>query len=134
MKNIDSKKAAFLLAGLLILLCIISCIVILLHGTTNSEAYTASIYVDGELYESIPLYQVTTSYNITIASPNGGYNTIHVEPGGISIQSADCPDQICVKQGIIRNSLLPITCLPHSLVIELNASSAETDTPDIITH
>ncbi len=136
MKTTNSKKAAFLLAGILVILCCISSIAILRHQTTASEKYDAFIYVNGELYETIPLHQVTSSYQLTITAEDGGYNTIGISPHTICIQSADCPDQICVKQGIIRNSLLPITCLPHGLVIELKpASTIDSETtPDIITH
>ncbi len=136
MKNTNVKKAAFLLAGILMILCVVSGIFLFLHQTTASEKYDAHIYVDGELYQVIPLHQVTSTYRLTITAENGGYNTIEVSPHAICIQRADCPDQICVKQGIIRNSLIPITCLPHKLVIELKPSSAtgSATMPDIITH
>lgn len=136
MKNTNVKKAAFLLAGILMILCIVSGIFILFHQTTASEKYDAHIYVDGELYQVIPLHQVTSTYRLTITAENGGSNTIEVSPHAICIQSADCPDRICVKQGTIRNSLIPITCLPHGLVIELKPAVAidSGNTPDIMTH
>ena len=54
-------------------------------------------------------------------------------PGAICISEASCPDKICVGQGYISNSLVPITCLPHKLVIELRADNAASDL-DAISH
>lgn len=136
MKSIPSQKTALLLTGIILLLCIISCAAIFLRQTSDENHYTAYIYVNGDLYQTIPLHQVTAAYDFTIRADDGGYNTIHVEQDAIRIQAADCPDQVCVKQGAIHNSLLPITCLPHSLVIELKPSETTGNTyaPDAITH
>ncbi|MBQ7775585.1 MAG: NusG domain II-containing protein [Lachnospiraceae bacterium] len=135
MKTTNSKKTALLLTGIILILCIVSLGAIFMTQASDANQYTAQIYVNGDLYQTIPLHQVTTAYNLTIASEDGGYNTVYVEPGAISISSADCPDQICVKQGAIRNSLLPITCLPHGLVIELKPTDElNANTPDILVH
>lgn len=121
------KRALALSAGLLLLI-IISCIVIVVRYTDTSKAYTAYIYRDGTLLQSIDLSAVTDSYSLTFTTSEGGENRILVEPGGISVTSANCPDRVCVHQGIIRNSLLPITCLPHGLVIELKPNRETIDT------
>lgn len=136
MKTLTPKKTALLLTGIILFLCIISSISLLLLQRGTAGNYTAYIYLDGELYRTIPLAEVTSEYDFDINSENGGCNTVHVEPGAISIAAADCPDRICVKQGVLRNSLLPITCLPHGLVIELKpaAQAPDIDGPDIITH
>lgn len=131
----DNSKKAYLLTGILVLLCLFSLLSILLYPRLVQNQYTAYIYVNGDLYETIPLSRVTEEYTLTISASDGGYNTILVQPNAISITSADCPDQICVKQGTITNSLLPITCLPHGVVIELKPEdNANTNMPDIITH
>ena len=48
-----------------------------------------------------------------------GANTVQVERGRIRISAADCPDQVCVKQGWISGGAVPIICLPHRLTIEI---------------
>ena len=48
-----------------------------------------------------------------------GHNTVHVEPGAISVTEADCPDGICVRQGKLTTAGVPIVCMPHRLVIEI---------------
>jgi hypothetical protein len=56
----------------------------------------------------------------------------------LAIVSASCPDQICVHQGFISTSLLPITCLPNRLVIRVREEvSVPDDTapvPDGVTY
>lgn len=73
---------------------------------------TALIYLDGELLRTVELSAVTESYTL----PVGEGNVALVEPGHISMHSADCPDQLCVKQG--RATVLqPVVCLPNRVTI-----------------
>ncbi len=134
MKTSLQNKRAFLLTGILLFLCVVSCVCLFLRRTTAPEGYTAYIYTNGDIYQTIPLAIVSAPYSLTIHSPRGGYNTILIDSGGIQITDADCPDQICVRQGQIQNDFLPITCLPHGLVIELKQDSKNTDLPDVLTH
>lgn len=80
--------------------------------------HVAEIRIDGALYKSIDLDAVTVPYEIEIQT-DYGENTIYVEHGKISVTHADCPDQICVKQGAIQSSAVPIACVPHHLSIEI---------------
>lgn len=79
---------------------------------------TARITLDGELYKEIDLDAVALPYDIRIETELG-YNIVHVEHGAISVIEADCPDQVCVRQGKISGSLVPIACIPHRLIIEV---------------
>ena len=40
------------------------------------------------------------------------------------MKSADCPDQVCVHQGWISDSTVPIVCLPHQVIIEVTGGTA----------
>ncbi len=73
----------------------------------------------------IELYCLDLSVDteITVHDEDGGYNIIVVEAGAVKVSEADCPDQICVKQGAIDDDAVPIVCLPHKLVIEVTAES-----------
>lgn len=90
----------------------------MLLQSSSADTHTARIALDGELYDEIDLDAVALPYDITIETEEG-YNIIHVEHGQISVSEADCPDQICVRQGAISDSIIPIACLPHRLVIEI---------------
>lgn len=130
------KRACLLAGGLAALLVICTSALWLRQRGAQSAAYTACVYQNGQLLHSIPLDQVTESYRFTIEADDGGYNIVEVSPAGISIAQADCPDQICVLQGRISDSLLPITCLPHRLVIELKpcAPASTAPSPDAVAY
>jgi len=78
----------------------------------------ADIYVDGELYKRVDLTAVAVPYDIPVKTQYG-YNVVHVEHGAVSVIRSDCPEQICVHQGAITDSRVPIVCLPHHLVIQI---------------
>lgn len=126
-------KTACILSIILVFLCIVS-ILFLIYFPGKDSKYTALIYVDGVLYESIPLYRVITPYHFSITTEDGHYNEISIENGSVRISSADCPDRICVQQGAVTNNLVPITCLPHRLVIQLVPVHTPESRPDAITH
>jgi len=135
--NTLPKRAWLLVGGIIMILG--GCVSILWlrqRGIRDFTAYTAYLYQDGRLLQTIPLNQVTENYRFTVNATDGGYNIIEVSPVGIAIAEADCPDQICVLQGCVTDSLLPITCLPHRLVIELKAdgTASPDDSPDVVVY
>ena len=105
--------------------------IILQKEKNTSSLYEARIYQNGNL---IATYTLTPALSKTfvVEDGKGGYNTICIKEGGIFVEAANCPNQICVHQGEIRNSLLPITCIPHGLVIELY--SLDKETTDALTY
>lgn len=84
----------------------------------------AVISVDGSELERVDLSSVTESYDIQIDTQYG-HNTVHVEPGRISVTEADCPDGVCVRQGAISRGGVPVICMPHRLVIEIEGSGID---------
>ena len=82
-----------------------------------------SIRADGFTYAPVPL---TTSGAYTFTHADGSYNTLHVTPYSIRMDSADCSTQDCVNQGEASLDVLEfrplggqIICLPHKLIVEL---------------
>lgn len=130
------KKASVIIAFLLIFLLSVSLFFVLRPGDSNQK-YIADIYQNGILIQSVPLYEITTPQTIIVEGENDCVNTIELCRNSVAVLSADCPDKLCVKQGHIKNSKLPITCLPNRLVIQLRAVGEEksnTITDDIITY
>ena len=84
----------------------------------DTDAPTARILRDGVLLEEIDLDQVDEPRSLVLEDGSGS-NTVQVERGRIRISAADCPDQVCVKQGWISGGAVPIICLPHRLMIEI---------------
>lgn len=97
---------------------VLGCGVFLLLKYSGGAGTTAEVWLDGEVIYTIDLDAVTIPYDITVESEYG-MNVIHVEHGAISVTEADCPDHICVDQGAISDSYIPIVCMPHRLVIEI---------------
>lgn len=87
---------------------------------------TAFLYQDGVCIRTIALSGVDAPFSFTVEW-EGGYNVIEVERGRIRVAQADCPDQVCVRQGWISNSVVPVACLPHRLVIQLESASGGVD-------
>ena len=67
------------------------------------------------------LRAVTIPYDIEVQT-EWGSNTVHVEPDGVSVTHADCPDHLCVKQGKITSSAIPIACVPHHLTVQIEGT------------
>lgn len=136
----DRKKAVLLAAVLLVIaiLCGIRIYAVSHSSTGNGQSLYADIYQNGELLQTIRLDTVTDEYNFEVPGDDGASNTVCVRPGSIAIISATCPDQICVHQGFISTSLLPITCLPNRLVIRVREEAVCLDdttlVPDGVTY
>ena len=136
----DRKKAVLLAAVLLVIaiLCGIRIYAVSHSSTGNGQALYADIYQSGELFETIRLDTVTDEYTFEVPGEGGASNTVCVRPGSVAIISANCPDQICVHQGFISTSLLPITCLPNRLVIRVREEAVCLDdttlVPDGVTY
>ena len=110
---------ALVLVMVLLVLCVLSAFFIFTKKQPATGSLHAEIYQNGELLQTLDLSAVTEPYSFTVEYPDGGFNTITVRPGAIGICDADCPDKLCVSMGYADSSLLPIVCLPHSLVIQV---------------
>lgn len=75
------------------------------------------IEVDGEVYCEYDMDDVDGI--IPISTPNGGENRVYVQEDLVYMDSANCPDQLCVKQGVIRDGSVPIVCLPNKVVVRI---------------
>ncbi len=112
-----NKRAALILVVLLAAAA--ACAAVLLFRPRGEARPVARVTLDGALVEEIDLTSVEAPYAFTVEAGSGGHNTVLVEPGRISVSEADCPDQICVRQGAVSDGAVPIVCLPHKLMIEI---------------
>ena len=110
-----------LIAGLLVVSGVFAVLV-----ARQTSGTMVNIYLDGKCIRSIDLSQADSSYEFTVDGPAGS-NTIQVEPGRICVSRADCPDQICVHQGWISTSVIPIVCLPNRLVILIEEQTGQNE-------
>jgi hypothetical protein len=110
------KKTGFWIAIIGVILVCSMLPLLLLRG--NGEGGIARILVDGEQLRSVDLASSATE-TFEVVSEDGDRNVVAIERGRIRVTEANCPDQVCVRQGWISDSATPIVCLPHGLVIEI---------------
>ena len=114
-----------LIAGLLAAAVAGSAVFILLQRG-RAPAPVARISRDGVLLEEIDLSRVDEPYSLTLEDESGR-NVLSAERGRVCVSEADCPDQVCVKQGWVSSGAAPIVCLPHKLVVELAGTGEDLD-------
>ena len=98
--------------GLIALVLGLSLTAVLWLNQRGQAGTQANIYVDGVCIYSIDLQQVTERKYLTVEGAIG-VNVLEMEQGRIRVVEADCPDQICVRQGWAEDGL------PNRVVIEL---------------
>lgn len=81
-----------------------------------AESRMAEIVQDGTVLYTFDLATAEDQV-IVITSPEGKTNTIRIENAEICISHAECPDQTCVKTGVLYSESLPIVCLPNKLIV-----------------
>ena len=110
-----NKKAVLIL----ILIVLLSAAAIVLRARLTSGGKTAVIYQNGEIIREINLDIIDEPLEFTIEGADGETNDVRAENGRIRIESASCPDKVCVHQGWIENGVVPIVCLPNKVTIEI---------------
>lgn len=93
-------------------------LLLLLLFWQGSDAAAAKLVVrvGGEQVASFSLDE-DRSYEIRGA--DGGKNLLVIEGKTARIETADCPDELCVKMGRISRSGQSIICLPHQVSVEI---------------
>ncbi|MBQ8823945.1 MAG: NusG domain II-containing protein [Ruminococcus sp.] len=117
-------KILILITLIIFIFAIIGSYMVLHHKVAHK---TAIITQDNKTLYTIDLDDVKEPYTLKIYGENNLWNCILVEPGQIRIESASCPDMLCVKQGAISNGKLPIVCLPNHVQIKIVDTEEETE-------
>lgn len=102
---------------LILLICIVIAGIILLCALSAiflGKGQTVVVKVNGEEYARLPLDK-DTEFPI---EANGGSNLLIIKDGEAWIESASCPKQICVADGVL-SELDPIVCNHNSVSITL---------------
>ena len=94
-----------------------------LERSSETNGEYALVTVNGEEYARLDL----NKDNALTVSQDAGFNTIRVSNGKVYVESADCPDKICVDHTPVYMDGETIVCLPHKMVITV-CSKKESDT------
>ena len=122
-KGLSNKTWLGILGGVMVLCAAAAALVFL--GTPKGAV--AVVTLDGEEVHRVDLAAVTEGYELSFTGKSGITDVVEVSPGKIRVRQADCPDQVCVKQGWIGTGVAPIVCLPNRLVIEIADGVGEVD-------
>lgn len=82
---------------------------------TRQAGGTASVQIDGETVLELSLDE---DARIELGEAGHG-NLLIIENGTARVAAADCPDQVCVRQGAVRYNGESIVCLPHKLIVTI---------------
>lgn len=83
---------------------------------TRKNGAFVEVRVDGKTVASYPLNE-NAEYDISGA--NGGVNHLVIRNGEAWVESASCPDGLCINMGHIRHAGASVICLPNKVVIEI---------------
>lgn len=122
-RNSRNKTAVLILT----IIVVLSAAAIVLRGILTSNGKTAVIYQNGEIIREINLGEISEPVTFTIEGDNGETNDVRAEKGRIRIESASCPDKVCVHQGWIESGVVPIVCLPNKVTIEIRGGESAID-------
>lgn len=89
-------------------------------GLTRQAGGVAQVRIDGETVMELPLSQ---DARVELGEPGRG-NLLIIEDGTARVERADCPDQVCVRQGAVRYNGESIVCLPHKLIVSIEGGGS----------
>ena len=121
MKTKHLKNDILLIIAVLLLAGLLQAVL----SAAKTAGDVAVVSVDGVIVAELPLNE---DRELRLTPQEGTANTIIVQNGCVCVREADCPDQICVRQGKIQYAGESIVCLPHKLVVTIQGKSG--DGPD----
>ena len=104
------RRDFFLIGGLLLL----SLVLILALEVGKQSGGSVIVRVDGQEQGR---YSLSTSGRYEL---NGGTNMLRIEDGKAYMESADCPDKVCIHRGEISKAGETIICLPNRLTVTVS--------------
>lgn len=103
-----------------IFIILILCFLVFFFADAKKDADRAEIFVSGKLEHIVDLTRDAT-YDID------GHMVVEVGGGKIRALESDCPDQLCVEEGWIAFSGIPIVCVPNEIMIVIPEGPDELD-------
>ncbi len=125
-KNIrknEKKRTLFLI----LILVVFSLVVHLIFryrydaSSLSSEDLVVVVEAEGRQLYAVPL---TDEVRLPVIT-GSGENVVRIEDGVVSMESADCKNQICVQTAAISQPGETIVCLPHRVVVSVSVRKKE---------
>ena len=113
------KKKTFGRRDLILLLVVVAiglAGILFLYTRPAAADGEVEVSVDGEVVMTLPLSEDT---KVTISGFDGGENLLVISDGKAEIESASCPDGVCVRHYAISRDGESIICLPNRVVVTI---------------
>lgn len=113
------KKKTFGRRDLILLLVVLAiglAGILFLYTRPAAADSEVEVSVDGEVVMTLPLSEDT---EVTISGFDGGENLLVISDGKAEIESASCPDGVCVRHYAISRDGESIICLPNRVVVTI---------------
>ena len=101
------------------------------QGQTDGPL-TAVVTIDGREADRFPVSQgqlfeprTYTNNGYTLTVVPAGDSPLLSAPDGLCVSESDCPNQDCVRSGVISKPGQSLVCLPARIVIELQSGSGD---------
>ena len=122
MNKLNPKKLVTPADGILIGVLIVVC---LLFYFFRPQASADSLKVIVEKDGAVVMAQSLDALNepVTVSVP-GTALEVKLTPEGAAVISSDCPDQTCVRTGVLDNNGDAAICLPNQVVVRLVGNDA----------
>ena len=127
------KKMDIVIIVLLLIISFTPHLIFFKTSQKGSKNNYAIIKVDGKIHKKIDLSNVKNNEKVNLNLPNGK-NTLLIKNNSIQMDSANCNDALCVKQGNISKVGQTIICLPHKLIIEIKGDELDSKDDLILSH
>ena len=85
------------------------------------DTLTCEIVQDGAVVKTIAL---TGTVNETVTVEGAVTNRIEVTAEGVRFLESDCPDQVCVRSGLLTRAGQSAVCLPNRVIVRLTGAAA----------
>ncbi|MGT2711831.1 NusG domain II-containing protein [Streptococcus oriscaviae] len=128
------KPFDFILIGLALLLSFLPA---LWTYTSVQQEETAAnpialVKINGEVVDQFELSETTPHQEITYYPNPGQYNIVEIDGNRIRVKEDNSPDQIAVQTSWISQPGQLSVCLPHNLLIEIQAPDQEEEEDKLI--
>lgn len=91
----------------------------------SGDTLYAEVWQNDQLIERVALTD-STDKTIDLDGHNvDGHNVIVLHGKTAEIQSADCPDQVCVRTGRLTRAGQVAVCLPNRVILKLTGTSTD---------
>ena len=127
------KKMDIVIIAVLLIISFTPHLIFFKTSQKGSKNNYAIIQVDGKIHKKIDLSNVKNNEEVNLNLPNGK-NTLLIKNNSIQMDSANCNDALCVKQGNISKVGQTIICLPHKLIIEIKGDELDSKDDLILSH